>query len=167
MPQSRHARSGFSLAEVVVALAVAGAAAAVALGAWGRTQEAASLRLAQSQVATIIRDAIQRADRFAPAAAGGVQVVFAPGSSTIVEQVQDATGAWRTVAPPGLSLVLPAGITVAATTWSQNTMWAMVGETDTGVFQASRITAAGEVTLASAHGMTARVTVTGAGTVEY
>jgi prepilin-type N-terminal cleavage/methylation domain-containing protein len=167
MPRSRHVRSGFSLAEVVVALALAGAGAVLALGAWGRTQEAGSLHSAQSQIATILRDAVQRADRFAPAATGGVQVVFVPGTSTIMEQVQDATGAWQAVTPPGVSQVLPAGITVAGTTWPQNTMRVAVGETDTGVFQASRIAVSGAVTLVSRHGMTAQVTVTGAGTVGY
>ena len=169
MPRSHRTRSGFSLAEVLVALALTSAAVSVAIGAWGRSQEAGNLRSAQDQVAAILRDAIRQADQPIPAAVGGVkaQVVFAPGGSTVVEQVQQANGPWQTVTPAGVSFALPAGITVASTTWPQNTMRVSAGEIDTAVFQAFHIAASGSVTLASPHGMTALVTVTGAGTVQY
>jgi len=157
-----------SLAELVVAIAILAVVAALALTAWTRSQEASALHQGAMQTAAILRDAMLRTQGSDPAAAGGLaaQVVFTPTSGTVIEQIE-TNGTWQTVAPAGVGLVLPAGVTVQRTTWARDTMQVQAGDTTTGTYEAYHITAVGSVTLATAHGMTTVVNVTGAGTVWY
>jgi prepilin-type N-terminal cleavage/methylation domain-containing protein len=170
-PPPCRRRAGFTLTELLVALGILAALAAFALAAWARSQEASLLRQAQMQTAAVLRDAVLRGFQPVPAAAGGVQaqVIFTPGSGTLVEQVKTGSGAWQSVTPPpgGAGLQLPGGVTVQSTTWAGNTMQVMAGDVSTGTYEAYHSTTPGSVTLQSPHGMTATVHVTGAGTVWY
>ena len=162
-------RSGFVLAELLVAVAILALIATLAVGAWARSQEAGALRQAEMQTAAILRDAILRVQTPDPAASGGIQaqVVFTLASGAVLEQVQTNGGAWQAVTPAGASLTLPPDVTVQSTTWTSNAMQVLAGDTGTGTYEAYHTTVAGSVTLSTTHGMTATVHVTGAGTVWY
>ncbi len=160
-----------------MALAIVAISATVAMGAWQRTQEAATLRQAQMQVAAILRDAVARTQQAtgAPVQAG---VAFQAKSGVLQEYVNTG-GGWQAAQPGGnLSLSLPPGVVVQSWSFDQTgfaswpygatAMRAQSGETDTGVYeQVAGVTSPGSVTIASTHGMTATVYVTRAGTVWY
>ena len=170
-PVSR--RRALTLTESLVVLAVFALAASIGIISWIRTNEAATLRQAQMQVAATLRDAIAKTEQSntggTPLVVGGVtaQVVFTPGSGTLSEQVATNGGSWQTVTPPGGSSTLPAGVTVQSTTWTNNTMVVNAGDTSTGTYQAFHTTLAGQVILVTTDGMTATVQANGAGNVWY
>jgi len=163
-------RRGFSLTELVVALSILALAAGLALNAWIRTTEAASLRQGQMQIAAVLRDVVARVNTAEPLAVATTEAeaVFPTGSGTVGEYVDTGTG-WVAASPsPAAPLALPAGITVASSTFTGNTAQAWQGESDTGTFEQIPVQAtAGSVTLQSAHGMTATVNLTIGGTVWY
>ncbi len=177
MSRSHRPRKAFTLVETLVALAIVALGATIAMGAWQRTQEAATLRQATMQVAAVLRDAVVRTQQAggAPVQAG---VAFQAGSGALQEYVNAGSG-WQAAQPGGsLSLVLPAGVVVQSWSFDQTgfaswpygptAMRAQTGETDTGVYeQVAGETSPGSVTIASTHGMTDTVHVTRAGTVWY
>lgn len=182
MSRFPRTRRALTLAEVLVAAAVMALTATIALGAWVRTNESATLTQAQQQVAAVLRDAIARVSKpctgqvpngqcGSPFAYNQVKVCFTTGSGILSEQAAyGASGAsFQAVTPPsGISLTLPAGITVQSTTLSAGCMTAQMAETDTSVWeQFGGETTSGVVTLTSTHGMTVTVSVGTAGDVSY
>lgn len=170
-------RRGFTFTEALVALAVVAVGATIGMGAWQRTQEAATLRQAQMQVAAILSDAVVRTQQ-ASGRVVQVGVVFQGGSGALQEYANTG-GGWQSVQlGAGLALSLPSGVVVQSWSFDQSAfagwpygstmMRAQVGETDTGVYEAvAGETSPGSVTLVSAHGMAAAVHVTRAGTIWY
>lgn len=177
MPRLRRHRRGFTFTEALVTLGIVAVAATIAIAAWQRTQEASVLRQAQMQVAAILRDTVARTQQVNGTAiqAG---VVFQGGSGTLQEYA-NAGGGWQPV-QPGASLAtsLPVGVVIQSWSFDQSAfsrwpygstmMRGQAAETDTGIYEAvAGETSPGSVTLVSAHGMTATVHVTRAGTIWY
>ena len=163
-------RRGFSLTELLVALSILALLAGLALSAWVRTTEAASLRQAQIQVAAVLRDVVARVNTTGPLAVATTtaEAMFSAGSGTVGEYVDTGAGWVAVPASPAAPLTLPAGITVASSTFAGGTAQAWQGESDTGTFEQIPVQAtAGSVTLQSAHGMTATIHLTLGGTVWY
>jgi|GEM_PF-3597712 len=167
MCQPQRRRNAFTLLEVLVALAIATLGATIAMAAWQRTQEAASLRQGQMQVAAVYRDAIAQVAAMPPGSVA--EVVFWPASNQLAEYVATPGQSWQTVQPAGaISLWLPPGVTVLSYTFQTNAMRVFNGDTSTGTYQALNASSwPGQVTLQTTHGMTATVNVTRAGTVWY
>jgi prepilin-type N-terminal cleavage/methylation domain-containing protein len=99
------ARAGFSLVELLGALAVAAVLAGVAVLSWPRFEAALQLEAALRQLAADL----QAARMLAVASASRVRLVLAPGGTTYVRERTDAGGEFRLEAARSL----PRGVTVA------------------------------------------------------
>lgn len=186
MWRHRRNRSGFVLVELLVAVTIMAVAAALALGAWQRSEEAAALRTGMMQVAAVMRDAISTAGT---GHAGGITktvVWMCPagssqacsGQSTLGSTIAEwklAGGQWVQIQPAGgIATTLPAGVTIQSANFPASgsaytnsfTVW--VGDTSTGTYEGyATVTSAGTVTLVTTHGMTGVVHASAAGTVWY